>query len=137
VEKLRRLWEAVGSRVETMDPSLHDHILAVISHLPHIVAYALVNAAADADRQHPGLLDYTGGGFRDFTRIAASHAVMWRDICIDNRDEVLQALDSFVEEISHLRDLVRDGDAEGLEKAFQAARTVRRSLAPRKPGSES
>jgi prephenate dehydrogenase len=134
VSRVRALWEAVGSKVEIMDPAIHDRILAVISHLPHIVAYALVNAAAGADRAHPGLLDYTGGGFRDFTRIAASHSVMWRDICLDNRDEVLQAVDSFIEEVSHLRDLVRERDARGLEKAFEAARTVRRSLTPKKDG---
>jgi len=135
VDKVNSLWQAVGSRVEVMDPAVHDSILAVISHLPHIVAYALVNAAAAADRDHPGLLGYTGGGFRDFTRIAASHSVMWRDICLDNRDEVLQAVDSFIEEVSHLRDLVRDRDGAGLEKAFEAARTVRRSLSRKGDGS--
>jgi len=130
VDAVRELWEGVGAKVETMDPALHDRILAVISHLPHIVAYALVNAAAAADGEHPGLLGYTGGGFRDFTRIAASDAVMWRDICIDNRDEVLEAVDTFIEEVAHLRDLVREKDGEGLEKAFSAARAVRRSLTP-------
>jgi prephenate dehydrogenase len=130
VETVRKLWEGVGSKVESMDPALHDRILAVISHLPHIVAYALVNAAAAADGEHPGLLGYTGGGFRDFTRIAASDAVMWRDICLDNRDEVLEAVDTFIEEVAHLRDLVREKDGAGLEKAFNAARTVRRSLTP-------
>jgi prephenate dehydrogenase len=136
VSRVRELWEAVGSKVEAMDPALHDRILAIISHLPHIVAYALVNAAAAADSALPGLLGYTGGGFRDFTRIAASHSVMWRDICLDNRDEVLDAVDSFIEEVSHLRDLVRERDAEGLEKAFEAARTVRRSLGRRKNGED-
>jgi len=136
VSRVKELWEAVGSRVEVMDPALHDRILAIISHLPHIVAYALVNAAAAADSTLPGLLDYTGGGFRDFTRIAASHSVMWRDICIDNRDEVLDAVDSFIEEVSHLRDLVRERDAEGLEKAFEAARTVRRSLGRKNHGED-
>jgi prephenate dehydrogenase len=136
VSRVRELWEAVGSIVESMDPALHDRILAIISHLPHIVAYALVNAAAAADSALPGLLGYTGGGFRDFTRIAASHSVMWRDICLDNRDEVLDAVDSFIEEVSHLRDLVRERDAEGLEKAFEAARTVRRSLGRRKHGED-
>jgi prephenate dehydrogenase len=137
VEAVRKLWEGVGSRVESMDPALHDRILAVISHLPHIVAYALVNAAAAADGEHPGLLGYTGGGFRDFTRIAASDAVMWRDICLDNRDEVLEAVDNFIEEMAHLRDLVREKDGTGLEKAFNAARTVRRSLTPGGGGSDA
>jgi prephenate dehydrogenase len=130
VETVRTLWEGVGSRVEVMDGGEHDRILAVISHLPHVVAYALVNTAAAYDRDHPGLLGYVGGGFRDFTRIAASHPEMWRDVCIDNREEILTAVDRFIEEMTHLRDLIRERDAAGLEQAFHAARTVRRSLAP-------
>ena len=117
-----------------MEAGVHDRIFAVISHLPHVVAYALVNAAAAADGDHPGLLGYTGGGFRDFTRIAASHPAMWRDICLDNRKEILSAIDLFLEETVRLRDLIRDEDGSGLEEAFNAARTVRRSLAP--PGTE-
>jgi len=130
VSRIRALWEGVGSRVEEMDATVHDRILAVISHLPHVVAYALVNAAAACDRDLPGLLDYTGAGFRDFTRIAASHPEMWRDICLDNRDETLNSIDRFMEEMSHLRDLIREKDGTGLEDAFRSARTVRRSLTP-------
>ena len=130
VSTVRGLWESVGMRVETMDAAAHDRILAVVSHLPHVVAYALVNAAARADADLPGLLSYTGGGFRDFTRIAASHPAMWRDICLDNRDEVLKALDEFLAEAGRLRALIADDDGAGLEEAFTAARVVRRSLAP-------
>lgn len=133
VEAVRSLWEEVGSKVETMEAAVHDRIFAVISHLPHVVAYALVNAAAVADGDHPGLLRYTGGGFRDFTRIAASHPAMWRDICLDNRREILSAIDLFLKEAVRLRDLIRDEDGPGIEEAFDAARTVRRSLAP--PGT--
>jgi prephenate dehydrogenase len=120
-----------------MDTATHDRILAVISHLPHVVAYALVNAAARADAGLPGLLSYTGGGFRDFTRIAASHPAMWRDICLDNRDEVLGALDEFLTEAGRLRSLIAAGDGEGLEEAFSAARVVRRSLATAPPQAEA
>jgi prephenate dehydrogenase len=130
VASVRGLWESVGMRVEVMDAATHDRILAVISHLPHVVAYALVNAAARADAGLPGLLSYTGGGFRDFTRIAASHPAMWRDICLDNRDEVLGALDGFLAEAGRLRSLIAAGDGAGLEEAFAAARVVRRSLTP-------
>jgi len=130
VAVVRGLWESVGMRVEEMDAVTHDRILAVISHLPHVVAYALVNAAAQADDGLPGLLSYTGGGFRDFTRIAASHPAMWRDICLDNREEVLKALDEFLVEAGRLRALIAAGDEAGLETAFAAARVVRRSLAP-------
>lgn len=128
VATIRDLWERIGSRVETMDPTVHDRILAVISHLPHVVAYALVNAAASYDREIPGLLGYTGGGFRDFTRIAASHSAMWRDICLDNRREILAAIDRFMTEMGKLRECVVSGDGHGLESAFDAARAVRRSL---------
>jgi prephenate dehydrogenase len=136
---VRGLWESVGMRVETLDAAAHDRILAVISHLPHVVAYALVNAAARADAGLPGLLSYTGGGFRDFTRIAASHPAMWRDICLDNRDEVLRALDEFLDEAGRLRALIAAGDEAGLESAFDAARVVRRSLAtpPAAPRTEA
>jgi len=127
---VRELWESVGMRVEELDPAAHDRILAVISHLPHVVAYALVNAAAAAERDVPGLLSYTGGGFRDFTRIAASHPAMWRDICLDNREEVLAAVDLFLAEAGRLRALIAAADGAGLEAAFTAARVVRRSLAP-------
>ena len=106
-------------RVEVMDAATHDRILAVISHLPHVVAYALVNAAAQADAGLPGLLSYTGGGFRDFTRIAASHPAMWRDICLDNRDEVLRALDEFLAEAGRLRSLIAAGDGAGLESGLR------------------
>jgi prephenate dehydrogenase len=134
VALVRSLWEDLGMQVEEMDVAVHDRILAVVSHLPHVVAYALVNAAARADAGLPGLLSYTGGGFRDFTRIAASHPAMWRDICLDNRDEVLKALDEFLAEAGRLRSLIAAGDGAGLEAAFGAARVVRRSLtkAPRR-----
>lgn len=128
IDTVRGLWEGVGSLVESMDPRVHDRILAVISHLPHVVAYALVNSAAAFDRELPGLLGYTGGGFRDFTRIAASHSVMWRDICLDNRDALLEALDGFIAETSRMRDLIATDDAPGLEEGFDSARAVRRSL---------
>jgi len=136
VATVRGLWESVGMRVEEMDAATHDRILAVISHLPHVVAYALVNAAAQADTGLPGLLSYTGGGFRDFTRIAASHPAMWRDICIDNREEVLKALDEFLAEAVRLRSLIATGDEAGLEGVFAAARVVRRALAPASPRPE-
>jgi prephenate dehydrogenase len=133
IAAVRGLWESVGMRVEIMDAATHDRILAVISHLPHVVAYALVNAAAAADAALPGLLSYTGGGFRDFTRIAASHPAMWRDICLDNREEVLAALDLFLAEAGRLRELIARGEAADLEAAFGAARVVRRSLVPAPP----
>lgn len=128
VDAVSRLWSGVGSRVEVMSVEAHDRILAVISHLPHVVAYALVNAAGEYEKEHPGLLDYTGGGFLDFTRIAASHPEMWRDICLDNRTEVLGAVDRFIDEMTHLRHLIAEGDGDGIVDAFSSARKVRRAL---------
>jgi len=136
VDLVRSLWESLGARVETIDAATHDRVFAVISHLPHVVAYALVNAAARADAGLPGLLSYTGGGFRDFTRIAASQPAMWRDICLDNRDEVLPAIDEFLAETRRLRALIAAGDGAGLEAAFAAARVVRRALAEAPPRAE-
>jgi prephenate dehydrogenase len=111
-----------------MSPEVHDRVFAMISHLPHVVAYALVNTAAAAESSLPGLLRYTGGGFRDFTRIAASHQVMWRDICLDNSKELLAALDLFNAELQRLREYIRQGRGAKLERAFAAARAVRRAL---------
>ena len=127
---VRTLWEAAGMRVEEMSASLHDRMLARVSHLPHVVAYALVNAVADAERDGGRrLLGYAGGGFGDGTRVAASSPEMWRDICLANRDEVLRAIDDFVPALARLRDAIEVGDRETLEAELTRAQTVRRRLA--------
>ncbi len=127
---VRALWEAAGMRVEEMSPALHDRMLARVSHLPHVVAYALVNAVADGERDHGRrLLGYAGGGFGDGTRVAASSPEMWRDICIANRDEVLHAIDDFLPALTRLRDAIEIGDRESLEAELARAQAVRRRLA--------
>jgi len=130
--KVRRMWRAVGARVMEMDAEAHDRILGAVSHLPHVVAYALVNAVTSF---RGDALEYAGGGFRDFTRIAASHPVMWRDIALANRESVLAGIDATMAELSRMRDWIDRQDGRALEEAFLRARITRRSLRPAKAGA--
>jgi prephenate dehydrogenase len=125
---LTRLWEGVGSTVSTLDPFEHDRYLALVSHLPHLVAYALVDCAMEASREAPGLLGFSAGGFRDFTRIAASSPEMWRDICLENRAEILRALTRYQSTLERYRRLIESGDGAALETAFRASRRVKEQL---------
>jgi len=122
------LWRAVGSQVVTLDADVHDRVMGFVSHLPHLVAYALVNTIRDAESREGNLLDFTAGGFRDFTRIASSHPEMWRDICVMNRDALLEALQAFSRTIEELRRLVSARNGEGLEESFRQARQLRDCL---------
>ncbi len=126
--RLTRLWEGVGSMVTTLDPVEHDRYLAVVSHLPHLVAYALVNCAMETAREHPGLLGFSSGGFRDFTRIAASSPEMWRDICLENRAAILEALTHYQTALDRLRGMIESGDGASLEGEFGRARRVKEHL---------
>jgi prephenate dehydrogenase len=125
---VRALWEGVGARVEEMTPAAHDAILARVSHLPHVLAYALVRAVADRRREGRRLLDYVGTGFLDATRIAASPAEVWRDIALANRTELGAALAEFRAALDELVRLVEAGDADGLEAALATAAAARRGL---------
>lgn len=122
---IRTLWEAVGARVEEMPAAEHDAILARVSHLPHLVAYALVAAAAASTAARRTVLDYVGSGFLDTTRIAASRAEIWRDILLANHQAVAAALHEFRRELDTLAALVERGDAAALEVALAAAAGVR------------
>ncbi|MEO0398338.1 MAG: prephenate/arogenate dehydrogenase family protein [Pseudomonadota bacterium] len=129
VEKAVALWRAVGSRVEVMDARHHDLALAVTSHLPHLIAFTLVGAADDLEAvTEAEIVKYSAGGFRDFTRIAASDPVMWRDVFVANKDAVLEVLGRFTEELAVLQRAVRWGDAETLEKSFARGRALRRAI---------
>lgn len=119
------MWEAAGSEVVTMDVHKHDRVLAAISHLPHMVAYSLVNAVGGYDRFDENILRYSAGGFRDFTRIASSDPVMWRDIALMNRDATLEMMDHFAGSLADLRRLVAAGDADGLERFFTTSKELR------------
>jgi prephenate dehydrogenase len=114
LEKVVELWEIAGSTVPLMDPAQHDRMVAAISHLPHMVAYSLVNAVAGYDRFGGELLSFSAGGFRDFTRIASSDPVMWRDIALTNREAILETMDFFSGYLGKLRALVAAGDESGL-----------------------
>ena len=124
VKRVRDAWSACGARITPMDPEAHDTILAAVSHLPHVLAYALVHDLA-ARENAAELFAYAAGGFRDFTRIASSHPEMWRDICIANRDRLLQELDQYRGELDSIGRLLQAGDAAGLEKVFAEARESR------------
>lgn len=128
LQKVKRMWELAGSEVVLMDPVKHDKVVAAISHLPHMVAYSLVNAVGDYDGCDENILKYSAGGFRDFTRIASSDPVMWRDIAVQNRSAVLEMMDFFAASYAELRALVENSDAEGLERFFKRSRDHRESI---------
>ncbi len=129
VEKVSALWRGVGSHVEMMDAAHHDLALAVTSHLPHLIAFTLVGAADDLETvSESEIIKYSAGGFRDFTRIAASDPVMWRDVFLNNKDAVLEVLGRFTEELSLLQRAIRWSDGEALEKIFARGSTIRRAI---------
>lgn len=128
LEKVVRMWELAGSEVIQMNPRKHDKMLAAISHLPHMVAYSLVNAVGDYDGCGENILKYSAGGFKDFTRIASSDPVMWRDIALQNRPAVLEMMDFFAASYAELRTLVANADAAGLERFFERSRDHRESI---------
>jgi prephenate dehydrogenase len=125
VDKVISLWKLSGGLVEIMDPFRHDEIFALVSHMPHIVAYALVNAVESTD---PGCVEYSGGGFRDTTRIAASSPELWRDICMTNRENLLNVLDSFKGNLLKIEQCLKENDWAGIEKEFIRAQKLRMSI---------
>ncbi len=124
IKKIRDVWEACGAEVRDMPAAQHDAVFAAVSHLPHLLAYALVHDIANRPDAEV-MFDFAAGGFRDFTRIAGSHPEMWRDISLANRDALLKEIDSYMSEVSALRKLVEQRDAAGLEKLFDFARDAR------------
>jgi cyclohexadieny/prephenate dehydrogenase len=129
VAKVTALWELAGMRVVTMAAEHHDKVLAVTSHLPHLIAYTIVGTATElgSDLQSE-VVAYSAGGFRDFTRIAASDPVMWRDIFLSNREAVLELLQRFSEDLTALQRAIRRGDGETLHQWFTRTRAIRRSI---------
>jgi len=126
--RIRRLWEDVGAVVEIMDPAEHDAVFAAVSHLPHAVAYALMNAMLDLEAEGQDILSYSAGGLRDFTRVAASDAAMWRDIFLANREALTDALRRFRSALARLEAAVIAGDGAALWTECDRARRVRREL---------
>jgi cyclohexadieny/prephenate dehydrogenase len=129
VEKLKTFWQGLGSQVDVMDWSHHDLVLAITSHLPHLIAYNIVGTAHDLEKVTEGeVIKYSASGFRDFTRIAASDPTMWRDIFLNNRDAVLEVLGRFNEDLAVLQRAVRNGDGELLFDFFTRNRAIRKAI---------
>jgi len=129
VERLSSFWTKLGARVETMDAAHHDLVLAVTSHLPHLIAYTIVGTASDLEAvTQSEVIKYSAGGFRDFTRIAASDPTMWRDVFLANKDAVLEMLQRFSEDLSALQRAIRWDDGDALFDLFTRTRAVRRSI---------
>jgi cyclohexadieny/prephenate dehydrogenase len=128
-EKLRAFWAGLGARVEIMTPDHHDLVLAITSHVPHLIAYNIVGTAADLETvTQSEVIKYSASGFRDFTRIAASDPTMWRDIFLNNREAVLEMLGRFNEDLAALQRAVRWGDGDALFNLFTRTRAIRRSI---------
>jgi len=124
VDLVRTAWEICGMRVSTMDAQTHDRVLAEVSHLPHVLSFALVHELASRENAQQ-IFDLAAGGFRDFTRIAGSSPEMWRDICVSNRDVILDELNAYRAELARIEALLRAADGEGLERLFATARDAR------------
>jgi cyclohexadieny/prephenate dehydrogenase len=129
VERLRAFWAALGARVEIMTPDHHDLVLAITSHLPHLIAYTIVGTADElAQVTSSEVIKFSAGGFRDFTRIAASDPIMWRDVFLANKEAVLEMLGTFNEDLSRLTRAIRRGDGEALFEHFTRTRAIRRGI---------
>jgi cyclohexadieny/prephenate dehydrogenase len=129
VEKVKRFWEALGANVETMTPEHHDLVLAITSHVPHLIAYNIVGTAADLESvTQSEVMKFSAGGFRDFTRIAASDPTMWRDVFLNNKEAVLEMLGRFTEDLTALQRFIRYGDGDALFRLFTRTREIRRGI---------
>ncbi|MBR0553164.1 prephenate/arogenate dehydrogenase family protein [Stakelama marina] len=129
VERVAEFWRRLGADVERMEPAHHDRVLAVTSHLPHLIAYTIVGTASDLEEvTESEVIKYSAGGFRDFTRIAASDPTMWRDVFLSNREAVLDMLQRFSEDLSALQRAIRWGKGDELFELFSRTRAIRRSI---------
>lgn len=129
IARVEAFWRALGAEVETMTPEHHDLVLAVTSHLPHLIAYTIVGTASDLEQvTRSEVIKFSAGGFRDFTRIAASDPTMWRDVFLANKDAVLEMLQRFTEDLTALQRAIRWGDGDALFDLFTRTRAVRRSI---------
>jgi cyclohexadieny/prephenate dehydrogenase len=129
VDRLASMWKEMGAQVEFMEPAHHDRVLAITSHLPHLIAYTIVGTATDLETTlQQEVIKFSASGFRDFTRIAASDPVMWRDIFLNNREAVLEVIQRFTEDLTQLQRAIRWGEGEVLENKFATTRAVRRAI---------
>lgn len=129
VEKVSALWRRFGARIDTMDAAHHDMVLAITSHIPHLIAYNIVGTAAHLEEvTQSEVIKFSAGGFRDFTRIAASDPTMWRDVFLSNREAVLEMLARFSEDLTALQRMIRFGDGPALFDLFTRTRSIRRGI---------
>lgn len=131
LHKIQQIWEATGSTVQSIDPFLHDWVLGAVSHLPHVAAFSLMNALNDLQGQtkgDPDLLDFSGGGLRDTTRIAASSPEMWRDIFLWNRDNLIPMIEAFEQHLGRMKTYIKEHDGSGIEREIAKARDARQRL---------
>ncbi|CUS44326.1 Cyclohexadienyl dehydrogenase [hydrothermal vent metagenome] len=129
IERVSEFWRRLGAEVETMEPGHHDRVLAITSHLPHLIAYTIVGTASDMEEvTRSEVIKYSAGGFRDFTRIAASDPTMWRDVFLANREAVLDMLQRFSEDLSALQRAIRWGKGDDLFDLFTRTRAIRRNI---------
>ncbi len=129
VSALIDFWESLGAMVETMSAEHHDRVLAVTSHIPHLIAYTIVGTASDLEEvTRSEVIKYSAGGFRDFTRIAASDPTMWRDVFLNNREAVLEMLERFLTDLAFMREAIRAGDGQTMFDMFSRTRSIRRSI---------
>ncbi len=124
VNKVKDMWLATGAKVETLPVQQHDDVLAATSHLPHILAYSLVNTLSKSE-YGDAVFDYAAGGFKSFSRIASSDPIMWRDICLENKTALLTSLNNYQQDLADLAELISDGDEQALEKLFEHAKQTR------------
>lgn len=129
LKKVASLWRRIGAKVEVMDPDLHDRILGAVSHLPHLLVYALVNTLSRTKLDSVDLKDYCAGGFRDFTRIASSRPEIWRDICLVNQKAIDKSLGDYIRSLQRLRKFIRSGEGHLLQREFARANEVRNQMA--------
>ena len=129
INKVTKFWQSLGSNIEIMEPKHHDLVMAMTSHLPHLIAYTIVGTATDLEKSLTNeVIKYSAGGFRDFTRIAASDPTMWRDVFLNNRDAVLEMLQRFSEDITALQRAIRWGEGDTLHELFSRTQEVRRGV---------
>ncbi len=138
VQRLTGFWEGLGANVETMDAQHHDLVLAITSHLPHLIAYNIVGTASDMEKVTQGeVIKFSAGGFRDFTRIAASDPTMWRDVFLNNKEAVLEMLGRFTEDLIALQRNIRWGEGDKLFDLFSRTRAIRRSIIDQKQDTDA
>ncbi len=124
VAKIKQMWQQTGAEVRQMSVQHHDEVLAATSHLPHVLAFGIVDTLAKMDSQQE-IFEYAAGGFRDFTRIASSDPVMWRDICVNNREAVLKVMRNYISDMESMADLIEKSDGEAIKNLFEDAKAIR------------